>query len=163
MNCQNIAVKSNVLYDLTSSLNIGGEIKCNDTYSISSIISYNPWTFADNRKMKHLLIQPELRKWFGDVFQGSFVGIQAHYARFNVGGILSDYRFQGNLVGGGVSYGYQWIISKRWSMEATIGVGYARLEYDKYARGDGGEKLGHNTRNYFGPTKIGLSFIYVIK
>ena len=94
MNCQNIAVKSNVLYDLTSSLNIGGEIKCNDTYSISSIISYNPWTFADNRKMKHLLIQPELRKWFGDVFQGSFVGIQAHYARFNVGGILSDYRFQ---------------------------------------------------------------------
>ncbi|MEO5157497.1 DUF3575 domain-containing protein, partial [Bacteroides ovatus] len=25
------------------------------------------------------------------------------------------------------------------------------------------EKLGHNTRNYFGPTKIGLSFIYVIK
>ena len=46
---------------------------------------------------------------------------------------------------------------------ATIGVGYARLEYDKYARGDGGEKLGHNTHNYFGPTKIGLSFIYVIK
>ena len=39
MNCQNIAVKSNVLYDLTSSLNIGGEIKCNDTYSISSIIT----------------------------------------------------------------------------------------------------------------------------
>ena len=61
------------------------------------------------------------------------------------------------------SYGYQWIISKRWSMEATVGVGYARLKYDKYARGDGGEKLGHNTRNYFGPTKIGLSFIYVIK
>ena len=48
-------------------------------------------------------------------------------------------------------------------MEATIGVGYARLKYDKYARGDGGVKLGHNSRNYFGPTKIGLSFIYVIK
>ena len=163
MNCQNIAVKSNVLYDLTSSLNIGGEIKCNDTYSISSIISYNPWTFADNRKMKHLLIQPELRKWFGDVFQGSFVGIQAHYARFNVGGILSDYRFQGNLVGGGVSYGYQWIISKRWSMEATIGVGYAHIKYDKYEPGDDGRKIDHNTKDYFGPTKIGLSFIYTFK
>ena len=54
-------------------------------------------------------------------------------------------------------------LPERWSMEATVGVGYARLKYDKYARGDGGEKLGHNTRNYFGPTKIGLSFIYVIK
>ena len=48
-------------------------------------------------------------------------------------------------------------------MEATIGVGYARLEYDKYARDCKCEKLGHNTRNYFGPTKVGLSFIYVIK
>lgn len=93
LNCQNIAVKTNVLYDLTSSLNIGGEIKCKDAYSFSSIISYNPWTFADNKKMKHLLIQPEFRRWFGEVFQGSFVGIQAHYARFNWGGILSDYRF----------------------------------------------------------------------
>ena len=48
-------------------------------------------------------------------------------------------------------------------MEATIGGGYAHLKYDKYARGDGGEKLGHNNRNYFGPTKVGLSFIYIIK
>ena len=89
LNCQNIAVKTNVLYDLTSSLNIGGEIKCKGAYSISSIISYNPWTFADNKKMKHLLIQPEFRRWFDEVFQGNFVGIQAHYARFNWGGILS--------------------------------------------------------------------------
>ena len=65
--------------------------------------------------------------------------------------------------GAGISYGYQWIISKRWSMEATIGVGYARLKYDKYARGDGGEKLGHKHSQLFRSTKIGLSFIYVIK
>lgn len=83
-------------------------------------------------------------------------------SNLNIFGMGHD-RYDGNLYGAGISYGYQWIISKRWSMEATIGVGYARLEYDKYARGDGGEKLGHNTSNYFGPTKVGLSFIYVIK
>lgn len=163
MNCQNIAVKSNVLYDLTSSLNIGGEIKCNDTYSISSIISYNPWTFADNRKMKHLLIQPELRKWFGDVFQGSFVGIQAHYARFNVGGILSDYRFQGNLVGGGVSYGYQWMISPLWNLEASIAFGYAYLSYDKYGRKEGASLIEKAYTNYVGPTQLGFSLVYFIQ
>lgn len=162
-NCQNIAVKSNVLYDLTSSLNIGGEIKCNDTYSISSIISYNPWTFADNRKMKHLLIQPELRKWFGDVFQGSFVGIQAHYARFNVGGILSDYRFQGNLVGGGVSYGYQWMISPLWNLEASIAFGYAYLSYDKYGRKEGASLIEKAHTNYVGPTQLGFSLVYFIQ
>ena len=93
--------------------------------------------------------------------------IYGHYGEMNVSNLnifgMGHDRYDGSLYGAGISYGYQWIISKRWSMEATVGVGYARLKYDKYARGDGGEKLGHNTRNYFGPTKIGLSFIYVIK
>ena len=39
LNCQNIAVKTNVLYDLTSSLNIGGEIKCKICYPGLSGIS----------------------------------------------------------------------------------------------------------------------------
>ena len=43
-------------------------------------------------------------------------------------------RYDGSLYGVGISYGYQWIISKRWSMEATIGVGYARLKYDNVGK-----------------------------
>ena len=39
LNSQNIAVKTNMLYDLTSSLNSGGEIKCKEAYSFSSINS----------------------------------------------------------------------------------------------------------------------------
>ena len=77
---------------------------------------------------------------------------------------LGHDRYDGNFYGAGISYGYQWLISNRWSMEATIGVGYARLKYDKYAaRSDGGGKLKHDSRNYFGPTRIGLNFIYIIK
>ena len=129
--------------------------------------NYNPWKFGDDRQIKHWLVQPELRYWLCERFNGSFFGLHGHYGEMNVSNLnifgMGHDRYDGSLYGAGISYGYQWIISKRWSMEATIGVGYARLKYDKYARGDGGEKLGHNTRNYFGPTKIGLSFIYVIK
>lgn len=69
----------------------------------------------------------------------------------------------GKIYGAGISYGYQWILKKRWSMEATIGVGYAHIKYDKYEPGDDGRKIDHNTKDYFGPTKIGLSFIYTFK
>ena len=72
-------------------------------------------------------------------------------------------KFAIKIYGAGISYGYHWILKNRWSMEATIGAGYARLNYDKYACGKCGEKLGHNNKNYFGPTKIGLSIIYTIK
>ena len=85
---QNIAVKSNLLYDLTTSLNLGGEIRCDDTHTFSLSINYNPWNFSDNKKMKHFLVQPEYRKWFNEAFTGSFIGLQLHYALFNFGGML---------------------------------------------------------------------------
>ena len=48
-------------------------------------------------------------------------------------------------------------------MEATIGVGYARINYDKYNCGHCGSKLNSGHKNYFGPTKVGINIIYVIK
>ena len=136
------AIKTNALYWATSTPNLGIEVGLAKKLTLDISGNYNPWKFGDDRQIKHC----------GEM----------NVSNLNIFGMGHD-RYDGNLYGAGISYGYQWIISKRWSMEATIGVGYARLEYDKYARGDGGEKLGHNTRNYFGPTKIGLSFIYVIK
>ena len=138
------AIKTNALYWATSTPNLGFEVGLAKKITLDVSGNYNPWKFGNDCQIKHWLVQPELRYWLCERFNGSFFGLHGQY-------------------GAGISYGYQWIISKRWSMEATVGVGYARLKYDKYARGDGGEKLGHNTRNYFGPTKIGLSFIYVIK
>lgn len=65
---QNIAIKSNLLYDLTTSLNLGGEIRCDDTHTLSLSVNYNPWSFGNNKKIKHFLIQPEYRKWFNEAF-----------------------------------------------------------------------------------------------
>ena len=53
---QNIAIKSNLLYDLTTTLNMGGEVRCDDTHTISLSLNYNPWNFGGNKKMKHFLL-----------------------------------------------------------------------------------------------------------
>ena len=37
---------------------------------------------------------------------------------------VKKYRYQGNTYGAGLSYGYQWILTPRWSIEGSIGVGY---------------------------------------
>lgn len=47
---QSIAVKSNVLYDLTGTLNLGGEIRCDDTHSFNLSVNYNPWNLGENKK-----------------------------------------------------------------------------------------------------------------
>ncbi len=165
---QSIAIKSNVLYDVTGTINLGGEIRCDNKHSFHLGINYNPWNRGENKKMKHFLIQPEYRYWFDETFIGNFVGVQAHFAQYNFGGTtpfrtVKDNRYQGNLIGVGVTYGHQWILSPFWSLEASLSLGYAHLTYDKYGPAKGDALIEKSHANYVGPTQIGISFIYFIQ
>lgn len=161
------ALKTNALYLATTTPNLGLEFGLSKKFTLDISGNYNPWTFSDNKKLKHWLVQPELRYWTCERFNGHFFGIHGHYAEYNVGGIkqlgLKDYRYQGNLYGGGISYGHHWILGNHWSIEAEIGVGYAHLDYDKYRCEKCGTKIKEDTKDYWGPTKVAISFIYVIK
>jgi hypothetical protein len=178
---QKLAVKSNLLYDATSTFNLGAEIGVGKRLSLEIAGNYNPWTFADNRKMKHWLLQPEFRYWTCSTFSGHFWGIHMHYAQYNWGGMLPwgfntgkmfgtienrtimQHRYEGWLIGGGVSYGYHWIVGKRWGLEAVLGIGYAYLGYDKFRCEKCGDKLGDGYKNYWGPTKAAVTLIYFLK
>ena len=63
--------------------------------------------------------------------------------------------------GGGVTAGYQWPLSRHWNLEASLGVGYDYIRYDKFKCGECGEKLKSSHANYFGPTKLAISVLYV--
>lgn len=162
-----IAIKTNALYWATTTPNLGFEIGLSKKMTLDISGNYNPWELADNKKIKHWLVQPELRYWLCERFNGHFLGVHAHYAEYNIGGLnilgLDKNRYQGNLYGGGISYGYQWILSNHWSIEATVGLGYAHLDHDKYTCGDCGTKLKKDEKNYWGATKAGLSIVYILK
>lgn len=174
LRAQDVAVKTNLLYDATTTLNLGVEIGLAEKWTLDVSGNYNPWEFSNNRQLKHALLQPEARYWFCEKFNRHFVGVHLHGAIYNAGRLklpfhigdegIRENRYKGWLVGAGVSYGYHWIIDRRWSVEATIGVGYAYLGYDKYRICEHcKEKRGHESDHYFGPTKAALSIIYIIK
>ena len=165
---QDIAIKNNILQDMTCTLNLAGEYRCGDNYSVQLGLSYNPWEFSGNKKFKHILVQPECRYWFTDVFMGHFVGVEAQYAQYNVGGLsplstIKNNRYQGNLIGVGVTYGYQWILNTFWNIEANISLGYVHFDYDKYGQEKGARKINKSTNDYFGPVNVGISFLYFIR
>lgn len=171
---QKFAVKSNLLYDATTTFNLGMEIGLAKKWTLDISGNYNPWKFGDDcnetiTRTKHWMVQPELRYWTCEKFNGHFFGLHGHYADYNVGGFkfLSDNmeknRYQGNLYGAGLSYGYQWLLSNRWSMEAVIGAGWAHMEHDKYPCACCGTPSTDKSKDYFGVTKVALSIIYFIK
>ena len=74
-----------------------------------------------------------------------------------------EHRYEGWATGIGISYGYTWILGKRWNLEANIGAGYIYTKYDKYECKTCGRFKGNQKKHYFGPTKAGISLIYIIK
>lgn len=168
---QKASIKTNLLYGATTTPNLAFEIGLSGKTSLELNVGYNPWEFSNNKKLKHYLIQPELRWWFCETFNGSFMGVHLLGGEYNVGGIklpfgmfpsLQDYRYEGYFYGGGISLGHQWILNKRWSIEATLGVGYIRTEYDKYPCEECGKKIKTDGKNYWGPTKAGISLTYYL-
>lgn len=175
VSAQNWAVKTNLLYDMTATMNLGAEVRVSPQWTLDVSANWNPWTFSDNKKWKQLVVQPEARYWFCEAFNGHFVGAHLLGGIYNMGnwntgftflgtdfGKLKDYRFEGWMLGVGVAYGYQWMLSKHWSVEAEIGIGYVYSQYDKYDCATCGETYEQDKpHNYFGPTKAALSLIYV--
>lgn len=167
---QNIGIKSNLAYWGTTTPNIGVEFSLGKKTTLDIIGGFNPFDLSDNKKLKHILVQPEVRYWFCETFNGHFVGLHAHGAQYNVGGldipigrldVFKDSRYQGYLYGAGLSYGYQWILSPRWNFELSAGGGFARIHYEEFPCAECGTKLDEGTYNYFGVTKAAVSLIYI--
>ena len=165
---QEVGFKTNVLYDATATINLGVEVKLGTKTTLELPVNYNPWGAKKDKKLKHFLVQPEIRHWTCQAFTGHFFGIHAHYAVYNIAGktpftYMKNHRVEGWLTGVGLSYGYHWILSDRWAVEATLGVGYAYVNYDSYGIGCCEPLKDSGVKHYFGPTKAGVSFIFMIK
>lgn len=166
---QNVAVKSNLLSDVVTTLDLGAELGLSPRWTLELSASYNPWTFSGNRKLKRFFVRPEARYWLCERFNGHFFGVHLLGGAFNIGGIplpglSKEFRHEGRAGGAGVTYGYQWMIGRRWNLEASLGLGYMYARYDKYECAVCGKKLEANrTKGVFTPTRACISIIYLIK
>ena len=60
---QKFAVKSNLLYDATATINLGVEVGLKKKLSLDLSGNYNGWKFGDEDRMIHWLVHPEARYW----------------------------------------------------------------------------------------------------
>ena len=121
-------------------------------------------------KFKHVKVDPEFRYWFCERFHGHFIGVNALYSYYNVSKIAIPFvngsrgnRYQGWCAGAGITYGYSWVIGRRWNIEANIGVGYLYTAYDRYQNRTCGLFCNAANKHLFGLTDLGVSFIYMIR
>lgn len=175
MQAQEAAVKTNILSDLFSNINLGAEFGLAPKWTFDISGEFNGWTLSHGRRWKHWALQPEARYWLCDRFSGHFFGVEAHGGQYNIGGFngkynlfgtdarkLRDGRYQGWFIGAGVTYGYAWILGRHWNLEAEIGIGYSYTRFDRFNCAGCGKKVeSDKPHNYVGPTKAAVNLVYV--
>lgn len=166
------AVKTNLLYLATTTLNVAVEFSLAPRWTLDIAAGLNPWDLNDRKGgIRHGLVQPEARYWFCNRFEKWFVGLHGIYGQYQIqdidlsplGNDLTGKRYDGWGAGAGFSVGYHLPMGKRWGWEFTLGAGYIYLDYDKYNCGECDTFAGSRTKHWFGPTKAGVSLIFMIK
>ena len=164
---RHVAIKTNLLHAATATPNFGIEFAVHPRLTVDLWGAYNLVDFKGNTSLRHYLFQPELRYWFCRTFEGHFAGVHALVGRFDIGGVsfiksLKNYHYRGPLCGAGITYGYHWVVGKRWGVEAAFGLGYIRLRYDKYQCSGCADIKARYKRDYFGPTKAAVTLMFFI-
>lgn len=152
-------MKTNGLYWAALAPNAGVEFTLGKKMTLELFGAYRPWTVWGHPDARFWLVQPEWRYWLCEPFEGHFFGIHLHGAQYYA--FSPDTIYDGYLAGGGITYGYNWILSPHWNLEALIGVGYARLWYKQRPNWPCEKCFSNETGNYIGPTKIALTITYL--
>ena len=165
---QNLALKTNLLYDVVLVPNVAIEYAINEHISINADWMYAWWS----RDTKHDYWRTyggdlEARYWFsnknGRILTGHHVGAYA--------GILTyDVEFGGTGYMGekwsymfGLSYGYSLPLYKKLNLDFEIGLGYFGGEYYEYEP-EFGSYIWQQTkmRKWFGPTRAEVSLVWLL-
>lgn len=157
------ALKTNTLYWAALLPNAEFEFYVGKRFSVNLEYQGAWWSDESRHKFYRLVnAGPEVRWWFAqrDRFHGHFAGAYGN------GGFYEwmngpDKGYQGNYIGGGLTYGYSFPLGKRLAMECSLGIGYVSVEYKRYHYDDG-RYVYESTRrtSYIGPTKAKVALVW---
>ena len=160
LRAQRVAVKTNLTDWMTASPNLSAEFTLSNRLSVDVSATATPFKYKPDFYFRHIRLQPELRYWLVSPLNRHYVGITAFYSTYDVG--YKERGYFGDSYAAGLTYGYDWILSRRWNLEVSAGVGAIRYRLARYTPG-----TPHPQPNDAGwivaPIKVAVAFVYVLK
>lgn len=154
-----LSLRANLLRWVTLAPDLGVEWRLNRHVGILVNGSYTSWTWNSNDRRYALWeIAPEARYYIGKEKRG-YIGAIYKAGSFNYK--LSEIGKQGNLMGGGLTGGYQLKLNKALNLDFALALGCLHADYDKYIVIDGIRvRQGKETKNWWGPISAGVTLVW---
>ena len=169
---RHVALRTNLLYDATLSPNLGFDVRVDSAWTVGLLAGVNAWDIdkTENKKWRHMLFSLRARKFRKNLFEKGYYEGDLIYSHFNVGNIkfpfglysaVKNHRLQGDLVALGGKYGYSWILTRDWRIEAEGGIAVGYAWFKEYDCPHCGTFLGNGDRIFLLP-QLGINVVYII-
>ena len=150
--------------------NLALEIDLAPHWSFSVPVYWSPYNYGKQQlKFRTLAVVPEFRYWPKADNMGFFVNAHFGMAYYNYAK-NEEYRYQDHdgktpALGGGLGIGYRFYFCKNhhWAMEAAVGGGVYRLDYDIFMNTPStshGYLVGRRKHTFFGVDQAAFSISY---
>ena len=158
-NDYHLSLRANLLRWVTLTPDLGLEWRINPSWGIAVNGSWTSWNWNDkDRRYALWEVAPEVRYYMGEK-KAWYVGAMFKAGEFNYK--LSETGKQGDLIGGGITGGYQLRLNKALNLDFNLGLGYLNADFEKYEVIDGVRvRRGNETKDWWGPINAGVTLVW---
>ena len=154
-----LSLRANLLRWATLTPDLGLEWRICPSWGIAVNGSWTSWSWSDkDRRYALWEVAPEVRYYMGEK-KAWYLGAMFKAGQFNYK--LSETGKQGDLMGGGITAGYQLRLNKALALDFNLGLGYLNADYEKYEVIDGVRvRHGNETKDWCGPINAGVTLVW---
>ena len=158
-NDHHLSLRANLLRWATLTPDLGLEWRICPSWGIAVNGSWTSWSWSDkDRRYALWEVTPEVRYYMGEK-KAWYLGAMFKAGQFNYK--LSETGKQGDLMGGGITAGYQLQLSKALDLDFNLGLGYLNVDFEKYEVIDGVRvRRGNETKDWYGPINAGVTLVW---
>ena len=156
-----LSLRANLLRWATLTPDLGLEWRICPSWGIVVNGSWTSWSWNDkDRRYALWEVAPEVRYYMGEK-KAWYLGAMFKTGEFNYK--LSTTGKQGDLMGGGITVGYQLRLNKALNLDFNLGLGYLNADFEKYEVIDGVRvRRGNETKDWWGPINAGVTLVWKI-
>ena len=158
-NDYHLSLRANLLRWATLTPDLGLEWRICPSCGIAVNGSWTSWTWSDkDRRYALWEVAPEIRYYMGEK-KAWYLGAMFKAGQFNYK--ISETGKQGDLMGGGITTGYQLRLNKALTLDFNLGLGYLNADFEKYEVIDGVRvRCGNETKDWCGPINAGVTLVW---
>ena len=158
-NDYHLSLRANLLRWATLTPDLGLEWRICPSWGIAVNGSWTSWNWSDkDRRYALWEVAPEVRYYMGEK-KAWYLGAMFKAGQFNYK--FSEAGKQGDLMGGGITAGYQLRLNKALDLDFNLGLGYLNADFEKYEVIDGVRvRCGNETKNWCGPINAGVTLVW---